>query len=108
MCGQCRSISTGLDWFAAGTDGSLAGRRHARAALARASSVLLSGIGVRVVAHPGALTLTVQTATGRSRTVSRLDEIADAAATLTGRRVDPLAADVVDAVLAPRVNPVAS
>lgn len=97
MCGQCRSASTGVDWYTAGVADSLAARRRARSALGEAASTLLAGLGLRVVAHPGALTLNVRTSTGRSVTVSGLDEIIEAATELTGRTVDPLDPAVIDA-----------
>ncbi|MCE3551502.1 hypothetical protein LWC33_08545 [Pseudonocardia sp. RS11V-5] len=90
MCGQCRAPGSREDWFAAGAPDSLGGRRRARADLARAASALLAPLGLRVEAHPGSLSLAVRTATGRTVMVSRLDQLADAARTLTGRVPDPL------------------
>ncbi|MCW5252045.1 MULTISPECIES: hypothetical protein [unclassified Streptomyces] len=91
MCGQCRSSATGVDWFGAGVADSLAARRRARAELAAAATEMLAGTGVRVTAPPGSMTLSVQNGTGRTRTVTRLDEILGAAEVMTGRRIDPLA-----------------
>src|SRR5689334_2721221 len=90
MCGQCRAPGSREDWFAAGAPDSLGGRRRARTDLARAASALLAPLGLRVEAHPGSLSLAVRTATGRTVMVSRLDQLADAARTLTGRVADPL------------------
>jgi hypothetical protein len=90
MCGQCRSPGSREDWFTAGAPDSLAGRRRARTDLARAAGTLLAPLGLRVDAHPGSMTLTVRTPTGRAVVVTRLDEIAGAARLLTGRAPDPL------------------
>jgi hypothetical protein len=90
MCGQCRSPAAREDWFAAGAPDSLAGRRRARTERARAATALLTPLGLRVDAHPGSMTLTIRTPTGRAVVVTRLDEIADAARALTGRAPDPL------------------
>jgi hypothetical protein len=97
MCGQCRSIDVGGDWFTAAVPDSLRDRRLARAALARAASDGLAAWRVQVTAYPGALTLDVRTRTGASATVSRLSEILPAAERLTGRSFDPLADEEIEA-----------
>jgi hypothetical protein len=102
MCGQCRTINTGVDWFSSGTDGSLAGSRRSRAEVARVASAMLAGEGLSVVVYPSSMTFSVQTRTGKSIIVSRLDEIGDAARRLIGHHVDPLAPDVVAAARARR------
>lgn len=95
MCGQCRAPGSREDWFAAGAPDSLGARRRARSDLARAASVLLAPLGLRVDTYPGSLSLAVRTSTGRTVMVSRLDEIAGAARTLTGRTADPLDPDLL-------------
>lgn len=95
MCGQCRTVNVGGDWYAAGVPDTLRDRRLARSALARAATAGLAGWGIQVTAHPGALTLGVRTRTGVTRNVSGLTDILPAAERLAGRSFDPLAEDEI-------------
>lgn len=80
----------GDDWYNAGIDDSLAGRRRGRANLVAAAAELLSVLGVRVRTYPGTLTMLVEKPTGASRTVAQLPEIVPAAEELSARSFDPL------------------
>ncbi len=91
MCGQCRSADMSDDWYNAGVEESLAGRRRGRVELTAAADELVSVLGLRVKTYPGAVTMTVEKPTGSSRVVAGVSGIVAAAEALSGHSFDPLA-----------------
>jgi hypothetical protein len=90
MCGQCRSGVVETDWYTEGAIDTLAGRRAARTNLADAMDAALRGLGLRARSHPGMLSITLSTASGRSAMVAGLGQVQSSIAALVGRPLDPL------------------
>jgi hypothetical protein len=79
-----------MDWYSAGIEDSVSGRRQARIQLAAAANDVLSTVGIKVSYYPGASTLSLHSPTGTTVTVQQFSEIWPIADKLTGRGFDPL------------------